>query len=429
MGTKEQFKKVLKHKIKRVLVNDNVREVINVFNNEFGENHVDINIDYLLSSEVDADFDRLLFLARDIGVKPDYIDSISEKFKNDMDTPIYELFYRDSSESDEFRKFYKEYLHRRLGEYPFIDIIIWFPSVTVRNEKGQSINIRDLYAKVTIRSGGRMSDDFKLIKTTFTQAEWSAGYVHSHLPKLYDVLEWNSPCLGSGPITQTQESLYTSNDSNLWGLFAYELKKYVGTESLAGGPYIRMSSVGANSSRELSKSIHFYHSKKDEIDNFLNYYSDKFDLRIAYNGGTYVLGESFASAAIKISKHYYDFVKHKFIGKNRRVVVDIFTNCIYSNGSLYMEENIIARRTPSKDTLFTFKDRDICIKLIAEDKNTRCVLPILNNEYLGAILFDILYRINTNYGNNRTKVTESEGTGSESKESNKTCARTYYLQP
>ena len=429
MDTKEQFKKVLKHKIKRVLVNDNVREVVNVFSNEFGENHVDINIDHLLNTEIDSNLDLLLYRARNIGVKPDYIASIREKFKNDMDTSVYELFYRDSSESDEFRKFYKEYLHRRLDEYPFIDIIIWFPNVTVRNEKGQSINIRDLYAKVTIRSDGRMSDDFKLIKTTFTQAEWDAGYVHSHLPRLYDVLKWNSPCLGSGPIIQPQDSLYTSNDSNLWGLFAYELKKYVGTESLAGGPYIRMSSVGANSSSELSKSMRFYHGKKDEIDNFLNYYSDKFDLHIAYNGNTYVLGESFASAAIKISKHYYDFVKHKFIGKNRRVFVDIFTNCIYSNGSLYMEGNITARRTPDKDTLFTFKDRDICIKLIAEDKNTRCVLLILNNEYLGAILFDILYRINTNYGNNRTKVTESEGTGSEPKESNKTRARTYYLQP
>ena len=165
MDTKEQFKKVLKHKIKRVLVNDNVREVVNVFSNEFGENHVDINIDHLLNTEVDSDFNLLLYRAMDLGVKPDYIASIREKFKNDMDTPIYELFYRDSSESDEFRKFYKEYLHRKLDEYSFIDIIIWFPNVTVRNEKGQSINIRDLYAKVTIRSDGRMSDDFKLIKT------------------------------------------------------------------------------------------------------------------------------------------------------------------------------------------------------------------------------------------------------------------------
>lgn len=429
MDTKEQFKKVLKYKIKRVLVNDNVKEVINVFNNEFGENHVDINIDYLLNAEVNADFDILLFRAGDVGVKPDYIDSIREKFKNDMDTPIYELFYRDSSESDEFRKFYKEYLHCRLNNYSFIDLIIWFPDVTVRNEKGQSINIKDLYAKVTIMPNGKMFDDFQLIKTTFTQAEWDAGYVHSHLPRLYDVLRWNPPCLGSGPIIQTQESLRTSNDSNLWGLFAYELKKYVGIESLAGVPYIRMSSVGAHNSNKLSKSIRFYHDKKDKIDNFLNYYSDKFDLRIAYNKNTYVLGESFASAAIKISKHYYDFVKHKFIGKNKRVFSSVFTNCIYSNGSLYVERNTRARRTPDKNPLFTFKDRDIYIKIISEDQNTRCVLPILNNEYLGAILFDILFRINTNYGNNRTKVTESEGAGSESKESNKTRARTYYLQP
>lgn len=130
------------------------------------------------------------------------------------------------------------------------DIIVHFPEVTVSNEHGNSVKIQDLFAKVTVDDEGCMVGYFKLRRTSFPLSQVYADYCHSHLCGI--VFDWDTPCLGYGPIRNTIESLNETPDHNKWRLFCYELDKYVGVESLQGVPYRYLEKISTKESYRLS---------------------------------------------------------------------------------------------------------------------------------------------------------------------------------
>lgn len=126
-------------------------------------------------------------------------------------------------------------------------ILIKFPSIKITNEKGSFHIINDIYIKLRIFNTGEMIDGggISICKTTFTKNELSHRYIHSHAPRLNlsSNNQFYSMCLGIGPIKQTLRSLQHKYDENLWELLCVELKQYLQTESLLGGPYIRLDSL------------------------------------------------------------------------------------------------------------------------------------------------------------------------------------------
>ena len=120
-------------------------------------------------------------------------------------------------------------------------VVIRFPEVEIRNEKEEHRTLRELYVALNI-SNGRLIGTFLINRTTYTQAEFFSGYMHSHVHP-FSFTQWNVPCLGRGPISNTISSLASSGDANLWMLFLEELKTFLETESIKGVPYIQMSSV------------------------------------------------------------------------------------------------------------------------------------------------------------------------------------------
>lgn len=120
-------------------------------------------------------------------------------------------------------------------------VVIRFPEVEIRNEKEEHRTLKELYVALNI-SNGRLIGTFLVNRTTYTQAEFFSGYMHSHVHP-FSFTQWNVPCLGRGPISNTISSLASSGDANLWMLFLEELKTFLETESIEGVPYIQMSSV------------------------------------------------------------------------------------------------------------------------------------------------------------------------------------------
>ena len=123
------------------------------------------------------------------------------------------------------------------------NLIIYWDEIEVSNENDDKHTIYDMYANVEFSNNCELIS-FKLTRSTLTADEFNAGYVFSHLPRLSTRLEYTTPCLGRGPIRNTMTSLARMYDPDLFRLFLVELDRYVRTESLAGGPYIKMSEIG-----------------------------------------------------------------------------------------------------------------------------------------------------------------------------------------
>lgn len=121
-----------------------------------------------------------------------------------------------------------------------IFVIVHFPQAVVENENGEQETIFDLFVRISPYRGTGIT----AMRTTFTDRHIISGYAHSHLPRMYGAPRWESWCLGGGPIRNTLHRLDDNRtEPGLIGLLCLELKTLVATESLRGGPYIRMSEL------------------------------------------------------------------------------------------------------------------------------------------------------------------------------------------
>lgn len=121
----------------------------------------------------------------------------------------------------------------------YFKILVRFPHITVTNEHNQSTDIDNLFARIFVDTDGKCKGYFTLNRTTYSLLHILNRYMHSHVSGInYDFPEkFKDPCLGSGPIQHTLESLIIDYNGALWKLFCYELDKYVRVESLTGIPY------------------------------------------------------------------------------------------------------------------------------------------------------------------------------------------------
>lgn len=189
---------------------------------------------------------------------------LTEHYTNFSECRIEEISKEDFLElRKDYTEEYSEILNI-LSEYYYIEIIIKFPEVTIKNENGRTHLIRDLFAKKIINLNGKSIKNFTLSRSTFSTIEVKKGYIHSHIsPSNMSTLHgpvWGDPCLGQGPINASQRALISIGDTTTpedlfssYLLFFTDLNNYVKVESLRGIPYIKMEMLST-----LSKSTKFY---------------------------------------------------------------------------------------------------------------------------------------------------------------------------
>ena len=157
------------------------------------------------------------------------------------------------------------------------------------NENDKSIIIQDLYAKIELDAKGNIPTEdrgFTLNRATYPMEQWVCGYMHSHISNIPkgNLTSFQSPCLGTGPINNTVLELKNNCDSTEWMLFCQELSMYVTVESLRGGPYIRMETIGSKrqssdytdfklTSRSIREVIGSYWIPQDKREYFNSIYS------------------------------------------------------------------------------------------------------------------------------------------------------------
>ena len=283
--------------------------------------------------------------------------------------------------------------------------LIHWDTVTVTNEFDESEKIFDLFVKV--RMIGTHIQGFSMAKTTFTQSQYKASYVHSHVPRNKNIY-FAQPCLGDGPIIKTISTLGTTYDSQIWGLFCQELDSYVKTESVVGVPYIRMSNIKIyNSVEEDSINAAYLKEAFNETEEYITYIKKIFkefvntgSIKFAYKNGSYCYGEPIADIIVKYSNYFIDYIKTNIhTPRIQRQILNNLKKASYMNGALWVlsTREIADLAYNSSDFIF-FKGNEYHLKIIENDGNDIQYYYVVDTSIVRVLLTKLLLFINCNYG-------------------------------
>lgn len=296
-------------------------------------------------------------------------------------------------------------------------IMVHFPRVRVTNEYDKFIDIQDLYVKVVINKRGELPVFFEMTRTTFPYIQFRSGYAHSHLPVINadSVGMWKCPCTGTGPIVETQYTLRGNYDINIWGLFVFELSKYVTVESIAGGPYIRLESVGRGDITNINScwftTDNSYVLCKDMFNQFIGYCAEKNIFKIKYVDGEYKLAESPLSANIKLSNAFIKW--YNTCGKTianmpgiSRLMHDygLLGEYVICNNNIYYvaadsNRGLQAAKDINGKELFKFKGKTVKLNIIIDDElDVENKSILLSSTCCSFIITRALFIINYKYG-------------------------------
>lgn len=302
-----------------------------------------------------------------------------------------------------------------------IFILIHFPHVRVTNEHDRFVDINNLWAKIHINYNGSMSGGLTLNRSEYTLLHIVSNYMHSHISRIpfYDFTEFQSPCTGSGPINGTISALNREYDEDTWNMFCLELSKYVTVESTAGGPYHYLERLGTSyMTEEISRftaclSPAYYRAVLSYADfrRFVEYFVKSKKLKFNYVNGSFSIGMSLVEFIVLISNEFIKWYNEQF---NEGIIIHslnvlknskILTECIIDNGKIYSERvstdtNNYAQYIGKKVCIFKGKEITVDITDISEIRNSNKSL-ILNTQTALYILTVVLKVLNYRYGRNK----------------------------
>lgn len=313
---------------------------------------------------------------------------------------------------------YVNYIKEFIGNRWFIDIpiIVHFPHVTIRNEYDRTVEVDNLWAKVPVTWEGKGKGWFKMNRSEYDVVHMQSDYMHSHVSGIDFDFKFRSVCTGSGPINNTMSSLTVGFDEPIWQLFCLELERYMGTESLSGGPYRRMENIGANSSNmrdnfsmEQSSYVSNNHFSMETSNEFLAYLLASNVLKFNYRNGSYGLAHTFADTVLTISNAFINWYNAKYRATcNIPAIEDlrgdgVIKEVIIANGAIY-DPNSNASRDYSQFVgrkVLTFKGHDVNLVINGLSSGVRNASTILNVEIIREYVWAILELLNCEYGNSK----------------------------
>lgn len=414
------------HEIYEALLEEQT-EVIQVITDYFGEEYVDPEpmsyeaFEDILKSKTLADINNVAFTKRrEDTYTVEYIGKSYtmplDKYIEVQEKPFVEIYTTDMYD------LYHAIVYKYMSAYINIaKVTVWFPEVKVTNEDDKWIKIKDLFVQIYITPQGNIERQFTMQRTTFTATQYISGYAHSHLPGIQHA--WVNPCLGRGPIVNTIETLKHDNDLNIWGLFCYELEKYVATESLAGVPYKRLESVSNNTNTfatytnfVLSRVVGAYSSFNVDVPRkFFEYILKNYDFKICYSHGEYRIAESFNSFWIDISREFIEWYNNCVKQNQQMPTVTLMENTSFirkytiNYPKIYAYDSAVLQRirTINNRPCVTFKGKPFNIKIEGEDTSQNYVY-LLDYHLVQFLVTRILLIFNTKYGRTDSSFEEKQ---------------------
>lgn len=305
-----------------------------------------------------------------------------------------------------------------MGFTSYHRILIWFPYVVVENEFKEHETIYDLYVKLMVYEG-TLEDDPEMCRSTYTKEQWNVGYSHSHLPRLShrEVPRFTKPCWGTGPIVKTIASIEEYFDLDLWGLFFFELSKYVKVESIEGQPFTRMATIYSAIKANIYDIVYkWYFSLGTPCttsmriillgiikDWFKEYIQNNF-IPLSFIDNHWSLGDSLENIWVKMSSSLLSYMlsdKIKAISPIpiNELIDKCFEDRILNGNNFYLPvssfKNLEYIKTLDGAFLFTFKDKQIILKFIEDIKEYEgTTVKIIRGNLFSYIITQILVAIN-----------------------------------
>lgn len=395
------------------------RAVTEIFNDFYGEERVDlqpISLEDFISvlneySMYDLVGGSASTFATSSYMRSNHNEDIISDFRNTMHRyPVTESV----AIFDRFVPYMKEFIGNRW----FIDIpiIVHFPHVTIRNEYDRTVEVDNLWARVPVTWEGKGKGWFKMNRSEYDVVHMQSDYMHSHVSGIDFEFKFRSVCTGSGPINNTMSSLTVGFDEPIWQLFCLELERYMGTESLTGGPYRRMENIGANGSSkrdnfpiEQNNHISKEYFTKELSSKFLDYLFTNNILKFNYRKGSYGLAHTFTDTVLTISNAFIDWYNDEYRkAPNMPALYDlqgdgVLKQAIIANGAIY-DPNSNASRDYSQYVgrkVLTFKGHDVNLVINGLANGARNVSTILNLDIIREYVWAILELLNCEYGNSK----------------------------
>lgn len=299
---------------------------------------------------------------------------------------------------------------------PFI--LVYWPSVTVTNEFGKSVSIQDLFAKVPVTFDGTIPYEehgFTLNRSTYTMVQYTSNYLHSHIPRIPkdDFTIFMPPCLGTGPIRDTINSLKNEYDEFTWMLFCQELNLYVTVESISGVPYHRLETIGQNNYKIHASPFtlsRLYNFRSIGVCDFVKYYLENGNLKINYINGHYTLGFSMYDYIIDISNAFIDYY-NKYVDHTETNLDTLYSNyviykVVVSNRKFYkidhrnqVDTNVLGK------LVCIFKGEEKKLKIIDYKSEEVSSVTILNPGIANMLARYIFLILNVRY-NERNNISQ-----------------------
>lgn len=286
-----------------------------------------------------------------------------------------------------------------------LNVIIYFPELTVTNEYNKSIDIKDTFVKFNLYDDGLIGRAIYIRRTYFTCKQWLCKYVHSHCPRFSSLTSWGEFCLGSGPIRDTigkiaDNSTSQNIDFDLYTLFATELKLLLQVESLSGGPYINLEYVNNYQNAQcMVTNIYYVKVENGLLDDFIKYLCKEQSLEFTFNGYYYDFAYNDDDLRIILANkfiQYYNTLQNKpCTTEDLYAASGVLLKCTKREGRLYINNNAI-KEIPDKpiNTDLIFKGK--AIPLIIEKPNNKdnTGITILNSKAYSYVKTTILEKLN-----------------------------------
>lgn len=319
-------------------------------------------------------------------------------------------------------------------------ILVHFPRVRVTNEFDKSTEVRHLYAKIIIKVDGTLIGRPLLNRSEYTLTHFRCDYMHSHIcniPK-WNFTQFQTPCTGSGPINSTICSLAREYNEDIWKLFCLELDKFVQVESIAGTPYHRLEQLSPAGNNSYYEAYDHIKQIKDrfnigryigstsnqltpgQIARFTKYVIDSNKIKFAFSTGRFTVGMRPQIFFITISNLFIRWYNNEL--RTRRATTTpnilyrqgILEECKYiagkiqksygSNNVSYNYQQFVGK------TVCTFKGETVTVRITdtGQQNAEEHVVTLLNEEIASYIATKILNVLNYKYGNKRNEDTPKE---------------------
>nr|DAI58641.1 MAG TPA: hypothetical protein [Crassvirales sp.] len=286
-----------------------------------------------------------------------------------------------------------------------INVIIYFPKLTVTNEYNNSIDIKDTFVKFYLYKDGSINSSLFIKRTYFTYRQYLCRYIHSHCPRFAAASRWESFCLGTGPIKNTirkiaDNAALENIDLDLYSLFAAELKLILQVESLNGGPYTTLNSVNnyQNTEYEITP-IYGIKVRNPLLDDFIKYLCKEQSLEFTFNGCYYDFAYNDNDLMIILANkfiRYYSALRNKpYTTAALYTTMGILSTCTKRDGCLFLiADTVEISSDENRNTHLTFKGKEVPLIIEQPDHDDTTYITILSIPSYSYVKTTILEKLN-----------------------------------